>query len=531
MELSQNTNTLVGRYKAWYEGEATTAPQSTIGVDDVASKVASFYEKIRGVVDWREEHLLKKTAIDRIFRRRMLLAERAGEMAEPFLQELIRGGHFPNNRIPVSRIDEVQRIINKILTLVENSRQYVPENKQGDLENWLLALGACEIEELLSPPLREKALINWMAKDMEERVQIRKKDTAPISDEDRVLLIFVGVHRALFKLDDSTITLHLLERFYPDWRTANGSAIVPLAQTIFATKKRIDSLLKHKLAEKFYQVIERYDTPYLLVGDILTRDPNSFDALAADAQGFENAVRDVYNKRLVRLKTRMRRAAFFSTLSVFLSKVLIAFAVEVPFDKYVLQELHFSSLAWSVAVPPFFLLLLIMTVKSSSEENLQRVLLEVTKLTFATERKDILEVSLPKKKKGLTTFFVFSVYLLTFFVTFGGLFWLLQKFHFSFLSSLVFLLFLSLVSYAGTRIRHRSRELMVGEPSQGFLFGIFDFFFLPVIQTGKWFSSQFVRYNILTILLNVLIEAPFQLFVEFLEQLRNFWKEKREEIH
>ena len=227
----------------------------------------------------------------------------------------------------------------------------------------------------------------------------------------------------------------------------------------------------------------------------------------------------------------MRKAAFFSTLSVFLSKVLIALALEVPFDQYLNHGVNYSAIGWSISVPPLFLLALVMSVKSSSEENLQRMLLEVTKITLENERKSIKEVSLPKKRKGFLAFLVVMVYLLTFVVTFGGLAWVLNKAGFSFLSMVVFLLFLSLVSYGGTRIRHRSRELMVGEQSQGFLFGIFDFFFLPVIQTGKWFSGQLVRYNILSILLNVLIEAPFQVFIEFLEQLRTFWKEKREEIH
>jgi len=31
--------------------------------------------------------------------------------------------------------------------------------------------------------------------------------------------------------------------------------------------------------------------------------------------------------------------------------------------------------------------------------------------------------------------------------------------------------------------------------------------------------------------LNFLIEAPFQIFVEFLEQWRSFLREKKEEIH
>ena len=531
MELSQKTRSLIQQYQLWYQGLEPKENLNSVSVDEVASKVASFYEKIRGVVDLREEHLLRKTAIERIFKRRMMVSNSTAEMAEPLLQELIRGGHFPNNRIPVSKIEDMQRAINKYVALMESSKNYVAENKLGNLESWLLSLGSCELEELLSSPIKEKALIDWMAADMDDRIGIREKDTGKISEEERVLLIYIGVHRSLFKMDDSTTALHLLERVYPNWKALDLASIAPVSQTIQETMGRIDILLKHPLGERFYQIIERYDTPYLLVGDVLSKDPNAFEALATNPEGFENAVREAYDKRLLKLKSRMRRAAFFSTLSVFLSKVLIALAVEIPFDKYLAGAVNYSAIGWSISIPPLFLLLLVMTVKSSSQENIARVLLEVTKVTFETERKSTLPVKLPKKRKGVASFFVFLVYFTTFFVTFGTLWYVLEKAGFTPLSSVVFLLFLSLVAYGGTRIRHRSKELIVGEQPQGFLWGLFDFFFLPVIQTGKWFSGQLVRYNILTILLNVLIEAPFQVFVEFLEQLRTFWKEKREEIH
>ena len=56
-------------------------------------------------------------------------------------------------------------------------------------------------------------------------------------------------------------------------------------------------------------------------------------------------------------------------------------------------------------------------------------------------------------------------------------------------------------------------------------------FYLPIIQTGKWLSRQVSKYNILIIIFNFLIEVPFQMFIEFLEQWRTFLREKREEVH
>jgi len=68
-ELSQKTKRLISDYRFWYETKRPGEEVPTIHVDEVASKVASFYEKIRGVIDYRGEHLLRKTAIERKLKR------------------------------------------------------------------------------------------------------------------------------------------------------------------------------------------------------------------------------------------------------------------------------------------------------------------------------------------------------------------------------------------------------------------------------------------------------------------------------
>ncbi len=64
-----------------------------------------------------------------------------------------------------------------------------------------------------------------------------------------------------------------------------------------------------------------------------------------------------------------------------------------------------------------------------------------------------------------------------------------------------------------------------------FLRSLIDLFSLPIIQVGRWLSNQWDRYNAVTILFNSLLDMPFQLFVEFLEEWRSFLREKREKIH
>src|SRR3989344_8878818 len=100
-QLSEATQKLITEYNIWQQSQKPKEGVSTIHVDEVALKVAAFYEKIRTIVDWKEEHLIRRSAIIRKLKRRFLNLElnssyEKEEIAEPLILELIRGGHFLN---------------------------------------------------------------------------------------------------------------------------------------------------------------------------------------------------------------------------------------------------------------------------------------------------------------------------------------------------------------------------------------------------------------------------------------------------
>src|SRR3989344_4199674 len=187
-ELSQPTQRLIQRYLIWHQSLQPKEGISTIHVDEVASKVASFYEKIRGIVEWREEHLLRKTAIERILKRRLLLMEESEDIAQPLLLEFIRGGHFPNDSIEEIKIEEVQRIIDKYIIILKHKTGN-GEKEKIEMYNWLLGIAACEIEENLAPPLRERALIDFMSDLIRERIET--KGGRQITQEEKNTQVYV----------------------------------------------------------------------------------------------------------------------------------------------------------------------------------------------------------------------------------------------------------------------------------------------------------------------------------------------------
>jgi len=535
-ELSQSTKKLIQRYQAWQQSLQPPEGTITIHVDEVASAVATFYEKIREVVEWREKHLIKRAAIERILKRRLILLKNGKEIAAPLVLELIRGGHFPNDRIPEIKIEEVQKLINKYIFILENSPSPPKKEKQRiHLYDWLLSIAACEVEEILSPPLREKALIEYMTELMQERIKVREGILVigGLTEEEKNIQIYIAVQRALFKLDSPIITYSLLKKHYPRWQelTKNDSQLQEIAQNIYSIWESVEKELSHPLSDKFYKICEKHDTPYLIIGDIISEEPSGIEEKIKSPEELENRITRVYQKRLKTLKATVKRAAIYATLSIFVTKMLLAFAIEIPFDKYITGQFNYSVLGLNILIPTFLMFFLVLSIKPPRKENIQQVIMEVMKIAYATEKKDTYTITPTKKRGWLMQSIITVFYLLTFVISFGIIILGLQKLNFGILSIIIFLIFVSLISFAGVKIRERSRELEVMEKKESFLMFFIDFFSLPVIQVGKWLSTQWARYNIMIILINFLIDLPFQSFVEFLEQWRTFLKEKKEEIH
>ena len=533
MVISQGVQKLIEEYKLWQKESEVREGEAVISVDEVVARVASFYEKIRGIVDWREEHLLRKTAIERILKRRLVISQVNDDFAENFLSELVRGGHFPNNRISFEKVDEIQAIIEKYV-FVTTSHQNGGRAAGKESEDWMLAIAAVEIEEALSLPRRERALMELMADDLEKRIEVvtrKNGESVELAEGEKKLQVYVAVQKALFKLDNSTITYHILERFYADWKAPSKETLEYISAHLDVLYENTKKILFHPFGERFYQLAEKYDTPYLIVGDILAEDIDQFEETAANQSELEEAIREAYDRRHAKLKGRIGRAAFYSTLSVFLTKILAALAVELPIERFMGADPNYLAIGLNIAIPSLLMLGLVATARTTSQRNFERVMVEVMRIIQERDHQEVYKIARPRKRTGLVAGMVHGFYLLSFIVSFGALVWVLQMLDFPPFSTFIFLMFVSLVLFAGTRIRARARELMMEPSGEGFFYNLFDIFALPMIQVGRWLSGKLVRYNIFVLALNFLIEVPFQMFVEFLEQWRGFLREKKDEIH
>lgn len=537
-ELSEATKKLINRYNFWQQSQQPEQGLLTIHVDEVALKVAAFYEQIRTVVEWKEEHLMRRAAIIRKLKRRFLdlemnnFSQQEG-VAESLVMELIRGGHFPNDKIEESKIKDVQEIIEKYVFILKNS----PENKKGraglQFYNWLVELAACEIEETLSPSIKEMSLIEYMFEMMKERIRVNDKvyESGILKKEDADIQIYIATQQALFKLDAPIISYNVIKYRYPQWDKADQDLLFKISQNIYKIWKNIESDMSNPLAKKFYTICEKYDTPYLLIGDVLSQgNPKETGKKISEPAALESLIRNAYNKRLSTLKARIGRAAMYSTISIFVTKVLSLLLLEVLLSKILIGHLNALTLIADVLIPTFLMFILVASIKRPSKKNLNIVIMETMKIAYKKEAADVYEVKM-RKKKGLITRAVISlIYVLSAFLSFGAIYLVFRYFGFPITSIIINIIFIALILFAGTAVSKRAQELTIEDEKEDFLSFLSDIFFLPIQGLGKWLSSKWKKYNAVAAFFNAMIDMPFSAFVEFLEKWRYFIKERKEDM-
>ena len=515
----------------------------TIHVDEVALRVAAFYEQIRTIVDWKEEHLMRRAAVIRKLKRRFLdfelnnFSEIEG-VGESLVLELIRGGHFPNDKIEDSKISEAQNIINKYIFILKNS----PENKKGNppaggglqFYNWLLELCSCEIEETLAPAIKETALIDYMFELMKEKIKVNESiyELKLLSKEDKDIQIYIAVQQALFKFDRPMLSYNLIKYKYPDWDKAEEDLLFKISQNIYKIWNKIEQDLACPIAKKFYTICEKYDTPYLLLGDILAqKNSETAEKEIKEPSALEQSIKSAYKKRLASLKARISRAAIYSTVSIFLTKIVSLVILEIFLAKLLTGHFNGLTLIFDILIPTALMFGLVVTVKLPSEKNLSMVIMETMKIVYKNEKTDVYEIKIHKKRGVVTRALISFVYVLSAFLSFGFIYLVFKLFNFPITSIIINIIFIALILFAGSAVRKKSEELTIEDEREGFLSFLSDIFFLPVAGVGQWMSNKWKKYNAIAAFFNALIDMPFSVFVEFLEKWRYFIKERKEEMH
>ncbi len=528
IDLSKTTQTLLASLKTIGPGR-TTDEYTKITVSQTVSFIALMYEKVRNAIEYREDHLIRRAAIERIMKRRLTLNPEGKGESENILRELLWARYFANSSLGEQDIAEVQHIVNQYLIIRKKILTGRNHQSKQYLAEFLIQLITAEIEEhlTLSQAKRESDFTYFIFQTLKGKIKIED-----CTEELRDTYLFIALEIAYRKSDTAYQRYHLFRLFYKPLSMYKANELPDMLTKLPAIFKKIDDLIGNPNVEKLVRFTRKQLPPYLILFSIIREQKENLEDIITSKKLLWTHVEQTAREKYAQIRSRLNNLAFRSLIYIFITKMVFALLLEVPVSQYFFHEVNYIAIAVNSVVPPLFMLLIILSVSIPGDDNTKRLFGRIIEITDADPsfEKSVAYITRKAKYKRPILVFGFTIlYVLTFVVTLYLIHLVLSYGHFNILSEAVFVFFISVVGFFAYRLKQLANMYRLAE-KPGVLQPITDFFFMPILSLGKFFSEGVSKINFFIVIFDFIIEAPFKLIIEVIEEWISFVRQKKEEI-
>lgn len=487
-----------------------------VNVVGAGKMVTAAYEQLRNAADNTEDHLLLQNAIRRFYKQLFitrdedLIKKSGNELAI----ELTLAGYIANNTLLQSEVAEISRLARKYYAAYEHM-QSDRSVALDEATQWTLDVLAVEVESIINDHTRDTYFTEF---SYQQYLHILDKtvlfDGGVPADYDQAL--FVAVHLALMKSDEAVIRTQLLRRYRAD---------IDQYEHYIELNKSLTKLFSSDTVDVLRRAVSRHGAPLR----ILRRMIDDRDDMAELLQKREVFL-DEYEKQITaeyqRVGDRINRAIVRSVIFLIITKVLIGLAIEIPYDYWAHGEIIILPLIINLFFPPVYMVLLRFTHVLPGYSNTEALVERMEAMLYSEQK--VLSVSQQRSKRYNPVFSImYTIAGLTVFsVVIAGLLLL----EFSIVHILIFMVFLSAASFLGFRLSRLIRELEIVRTSSNGLTFVRDLIYLPFVVVGQWISDKYNRVNIITIILDMLIELPLKTVLRIVRQWSAFIDDRKDGI-
>jgi tetrahydromethanopterin S-methyltransferase subunit G len=500
-----------------------------IKVSQTVSFFAILYEKVRNAVEFREEHLIRRASIERILKRRLMLNPEGKGEGENLIRELLWARYLPNGSLTEQDIVRIQTIMDKYSYLKKRVIYGRETGKRIYFSDFINNLMTCEIEEELNSENTQinSAFLYYFYQVIKNKVLIKE-----LNSELKDSYFYVASELAFAKNDTPYIRYHLFKLYNQSILTLKDYQIDSLGGKFPEIADRIDKTINNQFNDKLTRFIKKQVPPFLIVFTIIKRFPQELEKIFTNKEELWKKVDFICREKYQETGQKLRNAAIRSIIYIFLTKMVFILALEYPLSKYFYGMVELEPLAINTIFPPVLMGLIVSFFGVPSEKNTKRIFERIINIlnkdpSFETGKALIAQKTRIRRPMLIFGFTIF--YLLTFAITFSLIYMILDYLRFNPVSKAVFIFFVSVITFFGYRIRQTSKEYSL-EEKESILSPVFDFFFIPVLSLGKFLSNEIAKLNIFILIFDFLIEAPFKLIFEIVEEWINFVRARKEEI-
>lgn len=518
----QPLNTIGQSFKTQLQA-ALTARDARIQAHDEAEKIhivgagqalTAAYEQLRNAAENAEEHVLVQRATQRFLRRLFLSRDRARveKSGEELAVELTHAGYLANDSVSDGDVEQINQLALRYYDVFRE----LYKSRSGHVDAWTIDVLAAEIEGILQPNEVSRAFVQVAHQYFADRIadgMVFGEEPVP-ADSDTAL--YVAIHRALQKSDPALIRLGLLKRF----------EVAPDSPHYVSLNQQIDELMVSGTVDKLQHYVDRRGAPWRVLGRMMT-ERDDLSELVERHDAFLDAYEGQITTEYARVERRLDRGVVRSLVFLVITKVLIGVAIEVPYDKVVLNAIAWTPLLINLLFPPVYMVLLRATMRLPGRANTVHLTSEAERILY--DQPVAKQLHRRRQQKFGAAYEV--AYAVGFIIVFGGvalLLWL--GFHFLLLHLFVFFVFLSAASFLGFRLSRMIRELEAIESNQNSLTAARDFLYMPFVIVGRWISDKYARVNLVAMVLDMLIELPLKTVLRLVRQWSAFISNKQDEL-
>lgn len=550
---------------------------------EVAGQMALWYEKVRTAVQYKEEHLLRRTAIFRILKRLITIEQRRKkrQITMAFFLELAMAGYIQQNEANDDNFLQTEAIIARYLMALGYLSKHVRNPAESlEIRRWFINLASEEIENVLNPQKEKMAFIYAIYETLRPKLKF-SLERAPYplkgskvggfhtmaeeylgvgslveplentfspsfkvsqTDAEKAklekllnMVTYISIFRNLRRSDRAMIRSLVFNIYFPKWNaytSDNREGIERVVSKFIKKREEIEIIAEHPLMTRILFPTKKYMLSAAFFFEAIMN--NTREAKSIVAQGFllHQAIKDECNQRYAREKQKLRKRIYRGILYVFMTKMVVALLLEIPYEMVNgTGAIQYQSLLINLIFPPFLLGLIASSARYPDDSNTKEIIKNAETLIYKNKQDEELKpIKITDRESAFAERVLDLFYIILFFGALASLEKLLRFLNFNSVAMLIFIIFTGTVSFFGALIRQSVRDLVITKDREGFFSLIFDTILLPFVRLGRLLSVKFSQINVLIFILDFLVEAPFKFIIRAFEAWFDFLRRKRDEI-
>jgi hypothetical protein len=496
------------------QANAEIVSGTMVEIPSTGKTVTNAYEQLRNAAEYAEEHLLLQKAIKRFFKRNLFLTKRQSHaLGGELIVELTHAGYLQRTSFSKDTAAKIDEIIEEYMVAFGKLRR--ARVKYDTAVDWVLAHIATESENILNPHHTRQAIVAFTYYYFLQTLPKANFTDLP-DNASYELCVYIAVHQALLKSDIDIVRHELRVLYKQSPKEVAGFKHL---------NQQIDLLYRSQLTQQLKRAISRYGAPFRVLKGLIDSRPDIAESLPK-----QPLFMDAYNRQVdheyQEVQRRLNRGLVKSIVFIFITKVIVGIAVEVPYDILRHGLVAFMPLGINLLFPPLYMASLKLSLRPPTQSNAYAVRTYMENLLYGSPE-PVLQVP-PRRASATGAKFLYT---LLFAVPLAITVFILRVLGFNVVQMIIFFIFFSTASFLVFRLSTLVRDLELTTRQTGLLASLRNFFYLPFIVVGQWLSRKYGKVNAVGHFLDVAIELPLKTILRLLRQWSRFLSEKQEELY